>query len=156
MRFLTVLSAAAILAAPAAFAQDGDAAAGEREFRQCSACHMITGPGGETIARGGRVGPNLYGVMGREVASVDGFRYQPGITAVGEAGTIWEPENMAAYLADTTGYIRSVTGNNSHRSGMAFQLRGSADNIIAFLISHSPDYVPGGEAEAEAEAPAAN
>lgn len=151
MRFLTALTAASMLAAPAAFAQDGDAAAGEREFRQCSACHAIVSPAGETIVRGGRVGPDLYGVMGRQVASVDGFRYQPGITAVGEAGVVWGPENLAEYLADTTGYIRSVTGNNSHRSGMAFQLRGSPDNIIAFLISHSPDYVPAGEEGEAAE-----
>ena len=155
MRFLTVLSAAAILSAPAAFAQDGDAAAGEREFRQCSACHAMVNPAGETIVRGGRVGPNLYGIVGHHVGSVEGFRYQPGITAVGEAGIVWDPENLAEYLANPTDYIRSVTGNNSHRSGMAFQLRGSPDNIIAFLISHSPDYVPEGEAEAE-EAPTAN
>lgn len=137
MRLLTVLSAAAMLAAPAAFAQ-GDAAAGENDYRQCRACHSIEAPDGTVIQRGGRVGPNLWGVMGRPVASVDGFRYSPGITAVGAAGVVWEAENMAAYLADTTGYIRSVTGDSSHRSAMNFALRGDAANLIAYLASHGP------------------
>ena len=52
----------------AAFAQDGptgDAEAGEREFRKCKSCHMIQDAEGEMIVRGGRTGPNLWGVVGR-------------------------------------------------------------------------------------------
>ncbi|MFN7672806.1 MAG: c-type cytochrome, partial [bacterium] len=50
-----------------AFAQDADA--GQRVFNQCRACH--------TIDKGGRngVGPNLWGVVGRKAASIEGFRY---------------------------------------------------------------------------------
>ena len=77
MKFTWMLATAIVAAAPAApFAntiderlQAADPAAGENAFRQCRSCH--------TVDQGGanRVGPNLWGVVGRDVASVDGFRY---------------------------------------------------------------------------------
>lgn len=149
MRFFTVLSATAMLAAPAAFA--GDPAAGERDWRQCRACHEIVADDSTVIQRGGRTGPNLYGVVGRAVGSVDGFRYSPGLTAVGEAGVVWDAENLAAYLANPTGFIHEVTGNRSLRGSMAFQMRSGAENMVAYLISVGPELE-----EAEGEAPATN
>ena len=53
----------------------GDAAAGERGFKKCKSCHMIVSDAGDTIVKGGKTGPNLYGVAGRQAGSVDGFRY---------------------------------------------------------------------------------
>ncbi|MBC7157078.1 MAG: c-type cytochrome, partial [Rhodobacteraceae bacterium] len=64
--------ALAVLAAAPAAAQD--AAAGERVFSQCMACHQITDAAGTVIRRGGAVGPNLYGVAGRAAAAAEGFR----------------------------------------------------------------------------------
>src|SRR6056297_4134308 len=61
-----------LAAAPAAHA--ADAAAGEKTFAKCKSCHMIEG-GGETIVRGGKVGPNLYGIVGRQAGSVEDYRY---------------------------------------------------------------------------------
>jgi cytochrome c len=78
--------------APAAQAQD--AAAGQRVFNQCRACH--------TINEGGRngVGPNLHGVVGRRAASIEGFRYSASMRTVAEGGLSWTPENLDRYLTN--------------------------------------------------------
>jgi len=148
MRFFTILSATAMLAAPAAYA--GDPAAGEREWRQCRACHAIVSDTRDIIQRGPGTGPNLYGIVGRTVGSVEGFRYSAGLAAVGAAGVVWGEENLVAYLTNPTAYIQSVTGNRSHRGSMAFQMRRGAEDMVAYLISVGPALAE------EEEAPATN
>ncbi len=78
-----------------AHAQDaGDAEAGRRVFNQCRACH--------TIDQGGRngVGPNLYGIVGRPAASIEGFRYSANMRELGAASHVWTVDNLRAYIAD--------------------------------------------------------
>ncbi|NIY78368.1 cytochrome C [Celeribacter sp. HF31] len=118
----------------AAFAE-GDPAKGEKEFNKCKACHMIVDDAGEAIVRGGKTGPNLYGVVGRPVASVDGFKYGDGIIAVGETGMVWEPELIVEYAQDPTAFIDTHGG--SGRSKMTFKIK-DASNIVAFLASVAP------------------
>ncbi len=134
----------AFLAAPA-FAQDGDAAAGEEAFRQCATCHAIVDDAGEVIAGRAnmRTGPNLYGVVGRTAGSVEGFRYRPDIVAAGEGGLVWDQAGLTAYLQDPGGFLSETLGKNA-RSGMSYQVRdaGEAANLAAFLAQH-------GAAEAE-------
>ena len=149
MRIFTVMSTAALLAAPAAYA--GDPVAGERDWRQCRACHEIVADDGTAIQRGGRQGPNLYGIVGRPVASVDGFRYSSGLAAVGEAEVVWDEENLVAYLTNPTDFIRGVTGNNRDRGSMAFQLRRGQEDMVAYLISVGPE-LPEEDEEEEAAA----
>ena len=43
---------------------DGDAANGEKEFRKCKSCHSISSADADLV-KGGKTGPNLYGVAGR-------------------------------------------------------------------------------------------
>jgi cytochrome c len=137
----------ALLAAPA-FAQDGDAAAGEDAFRQCATCHAIVDADGNAIAGRAnmRTGPNLYGVVGRQAGSVEGFRYRPDIVEAGEGGLVWEVENLTAYLQDPGGFLSETLGKRA-RSGMSYQVRDPAEaaNLAAFLAQH-------GAAEEEGEA----
>ena len=79
-------------AAPAAQAQD--AAAGERVFAQCRACH--------TINAGGRngVGPNLHGVWERRAGAVEGFRYSANMRQLADGGLTWNEENLRRYLTN--------------------------------------------------------
>lgn len=119
------------LTGTAAFA--GDPAAGEGQWRQCRSCHMIVSPGGETIQNGGRVGPNLFGVAGRQAGSVDGFRYSAELSGAGASGLTWTEANFIAYVEDPTGFIRSHTGNASARSPMNFQMRSGAADMYAYL-----------------------
>ncbi|MBI1415663.1 MAG: cytochrome C [Limimaricola sp.] len=133
MKTTFIAALAAIAVAVPAFAE-GDAAAGARDFNRCKACHSITAPDGTVIVRGGRVGPNLYGVVGRTAGSEEGFRYGSGLLALKDAGLVWDADSIVAYLADPTAFVRDKTGDNSLRSNMAFKLANGAD-VVAYLQS---------------------
>lgn len=112
----------------------GDAAEGESNFRQCTSCHGIASPDGDVIHRVAPTGPNLWGVANRVAGSFDGYsRYSSAMQAAGEAGITWTEENFVAYVADPTGYLREVTGDSRARSNMNHRLRGSAEDIYAYL-----------------------
>lgn len=92
MRALMILGAVFAFA-PFGAAMAQDAAAGQRVFNQCRACH--------TINEGGRngVGPNLHGVWERPAGSIQGFRYSAGMQTVAQAGLVWNEDNLRRYLA---------------------------------------------------------
>lgn len=123
--------AAASLAAPAV--AEGDAAAGEREFNKCKSCHMIVDDAGETIVRGGRTGPNLWGVIGRQAGTFEDFRYGDALVAAGEAGLVWNEETFVAYVQDPQGYLREYLGDSSARSKMSYRLRSGMEDVYAYL-----------------------
>lgn len=88
-----------LLAATSAQAYaEGDAAAGEKVFRKCRACHTADEPKN-------KVGPTLQGVVGRAAGAVDGFKYSPAMKEAGEKGWVWNDETLDAYLADPKGSI---------------------------------------------------
>ena len=127
-----VLIAAATLLAVPAFAQD--AAKGEAEFKKCKACHAITADDGTEIQKGGKTGPNLYGVIGRPVASLD-YAYGDSIKAVGATGAIWDEATLAAYLADPSAWLKEQTGDAAAKSKMAFKLAKGGADVAAYLAS---------------------
>ena len=65
-----------------------DPADGEKVFRKCKACHKL-----EDGANG--VGPHLYNLLGRDIASVDGFNYSDGLA--GNDGA-WTEDELSAFL----------------------------------------------------------
>lgn len=77
----------------------GDPEAGERVFRQCQACHQV----GEGAANG--VGPMLSGVVGRQIASAEGFTYSDSLAAVGQEGRHWTPDELRGFLANPREYV---------------------------------------------------
>lgn len=83
-RLATALAAFA-LATPAL--ADGDIAKGEKEFGKCKACHSVEAADGTVIVKGGKTGPNLYGVIGRAAGSTD-FKYGSGLKEAGEKGLV--------------------------------------------------------------------
>jgi len=125
---------AALALATPAFAE-GDPAVGEKEFMKCRACHSIIAPDGTAIVKGAAVGPNLYGVVGRQVASVEGFRYGDSIAELGATGAVWTPEEIAEYVTDPTKYLRAKTGDKKAKGNMAFKLRKKQEDVIAYLQS---------------------
>ncbi len=72
---------------------------GESLFRQCQACHQVGAD-----ARN-RVGPHLNGIVGRQAAAVEGFRYSPAMQQAGEEGFVWDAASLAEFLADPKGYM---------------------------------------------------
>jgi len=68
----------------------GDAVAGAKVFRKCKACHDVEGKN--------KVGPHLDGVIGRPVASVEGFKYSPAIVEYAAGQPDWTVEALTAFL----------------------------------------------------------
>lgn len=134
---LTALTALTMgFSATTAFASDP--AAGEAAFRGCRSCHGITSDDGTVIQRGGRTGPNLYGIAGRAIASVEGFNYSEPLTRLGATGAIWTEDLFEEYMADTTAFLRHQLGDDSVRSAMNFRLNSGADDMYAYLESLVP------------------
>lgn len=149
MRMILAAAAAALTAAPALAA--GDPAKGEKLFGQCQTCHVVQNAEGETLAgRNARTGPNLYGIIGRQAGSIEGFRYQASLVKAGEEGLIWDEAELTAYLINPPEYLKARLGDPRARSGMSHRVRneGDAADLAAFLATFSP------APEAPAEAPA--
>lgn len=75
-----------------------DAAAGEKVFGKCKACHKIDGTNA--------TGPHLNGVVNRAKASVPDFTYSEALLAM--AGDTWTPENMDAFLTSPKDYAKGT------------------------------------------------
>ena len=130
---LAIISAVACVALATPLFAEGDAANGEKEFKKCKACHMIVAADGTEIVKGGKTGPNLYGVIGRAVASVEDFKYGDGILAVGATGAVWDEASLAEYLLDPTAYIDTHGGEG--KSKMTFKLKKGGEDVAAYLAS---------------------
>jgi cytochrome c len=120
-----VFSVFPLLISAAVPARAQDAAAGEKDFAVCRACHQI-GPGAKIA-----VGPVLNGVVGRKAGTTEGFAYSP---ANKDSGIIWTPDELDKYLANPqdvvphTKMIFPGIKNEQRRK-----------NIIAYLEQFAPD-----------------
>ena len=83
----TLFGVTFLMSAGSALAADVDA--GKKIFRKCKACHTLKAGGKSAI------GPNLHGVVGRNAATVDGFKYSK---AMKESGLVWDEATLTAYL----------------------------------------------------------
>lgn len=91
MRTMMMAAVLVALAGPSV-AQDGNAAAGQRVFNQCRACHTADSGGRNTV------GPNLFGVVGRHAGSIEGFRYSANMRELGAGGLVWSDDQLRAYV----------------------------------------------------------
>lgn len=139
MKYLFSGVAVTCLAATMAHAA-GDATKGEKDFRQCRACHSIIADDGTAIVKGGKIGPNLYGVVGRTAGSWDDFPYSSYLKAAGEKGLAWDEEHFADWVQDPSKFLKGYLGDNAARAKMTFKLRraSEAPDIWAYLESVGP------------------
>jgi cytochrome c len=86
-------------AAPPYASLKGNAAAGEKVFAQCRACHV-------TDKGVNRVGPSLHGVVGRKSGTVPGFRYSK---ANQSANVVWTEETLYTYLENPRRFMPGTT-----------------------------------------------
>ena len=116
--FAIVALSVATLSAPAMAA--GDAAKGAIVFNQCKTCHVVD--------KGvNRVGPSLYGVVGRKAGTVAKYTYSK---ANKESGLMWTAAKLDEYLAAPQKVVKGTK--------MAFAgLKKPEDraNVIAFLAT---------------------
>lgn len=100
-------------------AASGDAAAGQKIFSKCAACHSAEHGGPN------KVGPNLAGVVGRPKASHEGFNYSDAMKA---KGGNWTLDDLAAFIHNPKGF---VPGTKMLFPGIADP--GDLGNLLAYL-----------------------
>jgi cytochrome c len=133
MKSLILIVILSALATPAL--AEGDATKGADLFKRCKACHSMIAPDGTAVQKGGKTGPNLFGVVGRQVASVSDFKYGDTILAVGAKGVVWDEAMLAAYVADPTAWLKEQTGEEKVVAKMTFKLAKGGEDMAAYLAS---------------------
>jgi cytochrome c2 len=118
-------------AATGAAAEGGDAAHGAALAQaQCGACHSFQ-PGA-----GARVGPDLFGVAQRRIASTPGFSYSAALKA--HQGSAWSPATLDAFLKSPTGF---APGTRMAFGGVASDQ--DRRDLVAFLETLSGNSATG-------------
>jgi len=121
MRFTLIFAAMSIAAISTSNVQAQDAAAGEKVFAKCKACHVAD-------ENKNKVGPSLMGVVGRTAGTHEGFKYSPAMVDAGKGGLVWDEATLTAYLHSPKTVVKGTK--------MAFAgLKEDADvaNVIAYL-----------------------
>ena len=96
MNKLAVIAFSTIALSFPAFAEPGDAARGERDFRACAPCHSLEADRNMT-------GPSLAGLWGRKAGSLPSFeRYSD---ALKSSGIVWEDRSLDGWLTDPAGMV---------------------------------------------------
>ena len=106
----------------------GDISHGEKVFKKCAACHLIN-KGGEN-----KIGPALYGIIGRKVASKEDYKYSKAMASYDKN---WTFEEMNGYLKKPQSYIKGTK--------MAFAgLRKEKDraSVLLYLNQNSDNPLP--------------
>jgi cytochrome c len=111
-----------------------DAKAGETIFKKCQACHDGT-KGGPN-----KIGPNLWGVVDRPIASHEGFSYSSGMKEFSQNSSVkWDYEHLSKFLtspkADVKGTAMTFAGLKKPEDRA---------NVIAYLrtLADSPPPLP--------------
>jgi cytochrome c len=130
LRFLPVLTLA--LATPVLA---DDPAKGEADFKKCKSCHSIIAPDGAEIQKGGKTGPNLWGIIGNPVAHDPDFKFGDGILAARAAGAVWDDDSLEAYVQDPAKWVQDASGDPAAKSKMSFKLAKGAEDMAAYLAT---------------------
>jgi cytochrome c len=101
---------------------------GKRTAQICASCHTF-GPGEPN-----RVGPNLYGIVGRKVASHAGFSYS---ASLARAGGRWTYEALDRFLSSPA---RAVPGTKMSFAGLRNPQNRA--QVIAYLAEITPAAPP--------------
>ena len=87
-----LLAAVLLIGLPSGLAfAEGDAAKGGKVFKKCAACHTAD-------EATNKLGPHLKGVIGRSVASIEGFKYSDSMKEFAGANPVWEEALFDKYI----------------------------------------------------------
>ncbi len=112
------VTAAALLVFTTMAVAGGDPVAGKRLAMKCSTCHSFE-------AGKIKIGPSLFGVVGRKAGTMPKFSYSK---AMKDSNVVWTPEKLDEYLS---GPKSLVLGNHMGFAGLSQE--SSRANIIAYL-----------------------
>jgi cytochrome c len=119
MRFPSLIPGLlALLAFAANSATAADVEAGKVAFKKCALCHT-TEPGKN------KIGPSLFGIVGRKSASLDDFNYSE---AMKKFDHVWDADTLDTYLADPRAV---VPGTKMIFPGI--KDKAERDDVIAYL-----------------------
>jgi cytochrome c len=121
MRLLALSAVVAVAAMTASQAHAQDAAAGEKVFGKCKACHIAD-------QDKNKIGPSLKGVIGRTAGTHEGFKYSKAMIEAGAGGLKWDDATLTTYLHSPKETVKGTK--------MAFPGLKSDDdiaNVIAYL-----------------------
>ena len=124
---------------------NANAAGGARRTALCKSCH--------TFEEGGAngAGPNLYDIVGREVASVAGFNYTG---ALQEFGGVWTYDRLNEYLRNSQAYVPGTSmvqrfAKDEQRAEILAYLGSLSANPVPFPAPAAPEEAPAEHAETE-------
>jgi cytochrome c len=123
--WICIFAAAALSGAVGTARADGDAAAGEKVFLKCKACHQV-GEGAKDA-----VGPVLNGVVGRKAGTYPDYSYSD---ANKNSGITWDEATLKDYLKNPRA---KVPGTKMIFAGLSKDE--DIDNVIAYLKQFGPD-----------------
>ena len=106
----------------------GDLETGSKVWMKCSACHVVEKGGAN------KIGPALYGVLGRNVAAIENYKYSSALAAYDKE---WTFEEMNGYLKKPQTWIKGTK--------MSFAgLRKEKDraSVILYLNQNSDNPLP--------------
>jgi cytochrome c len=123
MRALIIAGVMVLTSTAASLAQD--AAAGEKSFAVCKACHQI----GETAKNA--VGPVLNGIIGRKAGTYTGYNYSD---ANKNSGLTWDEPTFREYIKDPKA---KIPGTKMTYAGLKDEQKTS--DLLAYLKQYGPD-----------------
>ncbi len=110
-----------------------DAAKGATVFKKCAACHTAENGGAN------KVGPNLWNIVNRPVASHEGFSYSAAMKAHADGGKTWDYDSLDHFITKPKSF---VSGTSMGFAGIG--KIGERADLIAYLrsLSDSPAPLP--------------
>ena len=100
---------------------------GAKVFKKCAACHSVNKGGAN------KIGPALWGVLGRKVGSVSDYKYSKAMASYGKS---WSFEEMNGFLINPKGWIKgtkmSYAGlkNAKDRASLILYMNENTDNPL--------------------------
>ena len=113
-----------------AFLATGDVKHGEKVFKKCAACHSVAQGGGN------KIGPKLWNVMFRPVASVTDYKYSKALLDYKKE---WSWEEMNGFLIKPSKWIK---GNKMGFAGLKNEKDRASVILYLNQNSDSPKSLP--------------
>ncbi len=152
-KLISLCAASVVFIAASGALAAGDIAKGKRLAKKCTVCH--------TLNKGGKnkLGPNLFGIMGKPAASVKGYKYSK---AMASSGIIWDEVNFTEFLtrpkkflkgtkmsyfglkkasqrADLLAYFKTLTDAAPNQMGAGDAVEGKVAAVKQCRVCHSFD-----------------
>ena len=104
-----------------------NATEGKKNFSKCTACHTIAQGGGN------KIGPGLWGVLGRKAGSLSDYKYSKAMSGYGKT---WSFEEMNGFLNKPKEWIKGTKmafagiKNEKERAALILYLNENSENPL--------------------------